>query len=108
MAADRKGRATRADYITRNDLRWRAYAKEIGVNVRRRRTVLDISAAELCAALGVQIRVIRYWESGKNAPQLPMLFAISIALRCDLRELMPPSTPAALAAIADHAHRRAA
>lgn len=93
MAADRKGHATRADYITKRSPEWRAFAKEVGANIRRRRTVLDISAPELAAALDSCLRVIRKWERGTSAPHLATLLAISVALRCDLRDLLPCTAP---------------
>lgn len=64
----------------------------VGEVIRRRRTELGLSQAQLAAAAGIDQRQIRRYESGKQQPLLSVAVAIAKALRISVGELagLPP------------------
>jgi transcriptional regulator with XRE-family HTH domain len=55
--------------------------------MRKRRSELNMSQAELAAAAGVAVRQIRRYEAGEQHPVLPVAVAIATALRVTVGEL---------------------
>lgn len=55
--------------------------------LRRRRTELGLSQADLAAAAGVDQRQIRRYEAGEQQPLLPVAVAIANALKISIGEL---------------------
>jgi transcriptional regulator with XRE-family HTH domain len=60
---------------------------EIAEVIRRRRTELGISQADLAAAVGVDTRQIRRYEAGQQQPVFSVAVAIANALGIDVGEL---------------------
>jgi transcriptional regulator with XRE-family HTH domain len=60
---------------------------EIAEVIRRRRTELGISQADLAAAVGVDTRQIRRYEAGQQQPVFSVAVAIAKALDIDVGEL---------------------
>lgn len=60
--------------------------------IRKRRSELGMSQAELAAATGVDRRQIRRYEAGEQQPVLPVAVAIARALKISVNELagQPP------------------
>jgi transcriptional regulator with XRE-family HTH domain len=65
---------------------------EVGEVIKRRRVELGLSQAQLAAAVGVDQRQIRRYESGRQQPLLSVAVAIAKALKISLNELagIPP------------------
>ncbi len=59
--------------------------------IRRRRTELGMSQADLGAAAGVDARQIRRYEAGQSQPVLSVAAAIADALGISISELVPDS-----------------
>jgi transcriptional regulator with XRE-family HTH domain len=55
--------------------------------LRRRRTELGMSQAELATAAGIDARQIRRYEAGEQQPALPVAVAIADALKISVGEL---------------------
>jgi transcriptional regulator with XRE-family HTH domain len=64
---------------------------EMSEVIRRRRTELGMSQADLGAAAGVDARQIRRYEAGQSQPALSVAVAIADALGTSLEELAPNS-----------------
>ena len=64
---------------------------EMSEVIRRRRTELGMSQADLGAAAGVDARQIRRYEAGRSQPVLSVAGAIAEALGISLEELAPNS-----------------
>src|SRR4051794_4927557 len=60
---------------------------EISEVIRRRRTELGMSQAQLAAAVGVDARQIRRYESGEQQPLLSVAVAIADALNISIAQL---------------------
>src|SRR6266536_2662288 len=64
--------------------------------IRRRRTELGMSQADLGAAAGVDARQIRRYEAGQSQPVLSVAVAIADALGISISELALDSRPGVL------------
>jgi transcriptional regulator with XRE-family HTH domain len=64
---------------------------EMSEVIRRRRTELGMSQADLGAAAGVDARQIRRYEAGQSQPVLSVAVAIAGALGISIDELAPNS-----------------
>jgi|SRR6266540_2120778 len=64
---------------------------EMSEVIRRRRTELGMSQADLGAAAGVDPRQIRRYEAGQSQPVLSVAVAIADALGISINELAPNS-----------------
>lgn len=64
----------------------------VGKNIRKYRKIKKLSQKELGHRVGVSHNTISYYESGRNAPEQNMIFAIARELDVKVDDLFPETT----------------
>ena len=64
--------------------------EKIGLNIRRYRTLAELSQIELAVAVGIDRSYLSEIENGKRNPSINILYAIADALQIDIAELFAP------------------
>jgi transcriptional regulator with XRE-family HTH domain len=78
---------------------WAPYARQLGLELHRRRVAAGLSQEQLAAAAGITRATYGQLEKGLSRPEVPAnpslytLVALSNVLRIDVTQLIPSGAP---------------
>ncbi len=67
--------------------------REIGANIRRRRTAIDLTLEDLAASAGLSVTYLGQTERGQRNPSVLVLWRIADALAITLDQLVAAADP---------------